>query len=89
MTIKQLSFQRAARLLDRLQPSSNAVLFGAAILVGFGTALGGILFIRMIEWVNYSLFTWLPTTVPLGRAWLILVPVIGGAIAGPIIAFFA
>lgn len=81
---------RTTRWLDRFQPSSSNVLIIAAILVGIGTSLGGILFIRMIEWVQFFLFEKLPDwfSSP-GRLWLIIIPAIGGLVAGPIIAFFA
>lgn len=77
------------KFLRRVQPSSNIVLFGAAIIVGLGTALGGVFFIRLIEWIGEILFGKLPEIIPWGRPWLIFIPIIGGLIAGPIIAYFA
>jgi len=73
----------------RLRPSGNTLLFGTAIIVGLGTGLGGVLFIKMIEWLTVFFFGTLPTIVPIGRVWLIFIPAIGGLIAGPIIAYFA
>ncbi len=83
------SSRGTAQFLDRLQPSSSVALFGAAILVGLGTGLGAIVFIRLIEWVEKLLFVDLPDLAPLGRSWLFIIPAIGGLVAGPIIAFFA
>ena len=76
-------------LLNRIQTSSNVLLFGAAIAVGLGTGLGGVFFIRLIGWITQFFFGTLPTAIPLGRVWVIIIPIIGGLIAGPIISFFA
>ena len=76
--------------INKFNWSSSTILFIAAVVVGTGTGLGGVLFINMIEWVTNFLFGWLPTHFPaLGRGWIILAPAIGGFIAGPIIVFFA
>jgi CIC family chloride channel protein len=67
-----------------------AVMFGVAGLVGIGTAVGGLAFIGLIALVERTLFISAPALVPLpGLSWLLLAPVIGGLLAGPIIAFFA
>lgn len=39
-------------LLDRLQPSETAVLFGMAIFVGAGTGLGAVAFIALIDLIQ-------------------------------------
>lgn len=78
-----------ATLFKRIEPSSNLVLFSAAITVGLGTALGGVFFIHLIDWINQLLFGKLPNLLHLGRVWLIFIPLIGGLIAGPIIAYMA
>ena len=78
------------RWINIVQGSSSTTLFIAAVVVGAGTGLGGVLFIHMIQWVTDFLFGWLPTHFPaIGRGWIFLAPIIGGLIAGPIIAFFA
>ncbi len=91
MSVKILekSGRAAARLLDRLQPSSSVTLFSAAIIVGVGTGLGAVFFIWLIDQVEKLLFGVLPGIAPLGRVWLIIIPALGGLLAGPIIAFFA
>lgn len=82
--------RKFAAFLDRRLPSEEAVLFFSAILVGAGTALGAVLFIRLIQFVEMALFEWVPITLPwVGRWWIILIPVIGALIAGPVIHFFA
>ena len=42
---------RLANLLDRLQPSEPTVLIGTALVVGAGTGLGAVIFIRLIAWI--------------------------------------
>jgi CIC family chloride channel protein len=79
-----------AAVLDRLQPSEATVLFGTAVVVGAGTGLGAVLFIRLIEVVQLVFFeggaAWLGF---LGRGLFVAAPMIGGLLAGPIIAYFA
>ncbi len=66
------------------------ILMFSAIIVGLGTGLGAVLFIRLIAVTEELFYNGLPGVFPaLGRAWLIFIPALGGLIAGPIIAFFA
>ncbi len=77
-------------LLDRLLPSEAAVMFGTAVIVGLGTGLGGVFLIKAIQWIQDLLYRGAPTTWPqLGWGWLIVAPVLGALISGPIIALFA
>jgi CIC family chloride channel protein len=77
-------------LLDRLQPSETAILIGTAMIVGAGTGLGAVLFIRMISWIQNLLFFGGKSVLGfLGLGLVVLIPALGGLIAGPIIAFFA
>ncbi len=88
-----MSFFAKARLpqwIDHIQPSETAVLIGTAITVGLGTGLGAVIFIRLIALVQKVFFEggenkfgWL------GRGLFILIPTLGGLIAGPVISFFA
>jgi CIC family chloride channel protein len=65
-------------------------MFGVATVVGVGTGLGALFFIYLIGVVQRLLFNSAPLAVPtLGRGWLLLAPVLGGMVAGPIIAFVA
>jgi CIC family chloride channel protein len=73
-----------------VQPSETAVLLATAIGVGLATGLGAVLFIALIGLVGRVLFEggegllgWL------GRGLIVMVPAVGGLLAGPIIAFFA
>lgn len=79
-----------ARWLDRLQPSRAPVMFTLSFLVGLGTGLGAVFFIRLIEWVGHVLYGVLPGVLPdLGRGWYIVGPILGALVAGPIIAYVA
>jgi len=76
--------------LDRNQFSESGVLIWTALLVGIGTGFGAVSFrylIRLVGWVGY---TWLPGVLSgWGKAYAVLVPVVGGMIVGPMIYFFA
>jgi len=79
-----------AKLLDHLSPREGLVLLVMAILVGVTTGLAAVLFIRLIALIQLFLYGGAEKILPaLGRLWIILVPVIGGLMVGPIIARFA
>jgi chloride channel protein, CIC family len=81
---------RIANIIDRLQPSETVVLFGTAIVVGAGTGLGAVFFIWLIAQVQKLLFQSGGSVLGfLGRGLFILIPTIGGLLAGPVIAYFA
>jgi CIC family chloride channel protein len=74
-----------------VDPQSTAVLMLVATLVGIGTSLTAVIFIRAIEWVtHFSFDEGLPQILSfMGPYWVIAVPVLGGLVAGPIITYFA
>jgi CIC family chloride channel protein len=75
---------------DRIRFSETTILITTAILIGAGTGLGAVLFIRLIELVKNIFFQGSETVFPGAGRWLLfLIPTAGGLIAGPIIAFFA
>jgi CIC family chloride channel protein len=79
-----------AKLLDHLSPREGLVLLVMAIVVGVATGLAAVLFIRLIALIQLFLYGGAEKILPaLGRLWIILVPVIGGLLVGPIIARFA
>jgi CIC family chloride channel protein len=81
---------RTQDLADRIRFSETTILIGTAILIGVGTGIGAVLFIRLIELVKNWFFQGSELVFPgWGRWLLILIPAVGGLIAGPIIAFFA
>lgn len=76
--------------LDRFQPSETTVLIGTAIVVGVGTGFGAVGFIKLIGVIQNMFFNEGARVFPfLGAVLIIMVPVVGGLLAGPIIAFFA
>jgi CIC family chloride channel protein len=81
---------RIGAWLDRHQPPETALLIGTALLVGLGTGAGAVLFIWLLRRL-VQIFTaagdWLESTV--GVVGLVLVPIVGALIAGPLITFFA
>ncbi len=67
------------RLLDRLEPTSTTVLLVMATLVGAGTGLGAVVFIRLIEWIQRLFYVGLAQPLePIGRWLFVIAPVIGG-----------
>ena len=65
-------------------------MFGTAVLVGIGTGLGGVVLIKLIAGLELGLYGWGPSVFPqIGLGWLIVAPLIGALIAGPVIAYFA
>jgi CIC family chloride channel protein len=79
-----------ADLWDRIQPSETTALIGMAIVVGAGTGLGAVLFIRLIALLQNLFFVQGAAALGfLGPGLLILIPAVGGLLAGPIISFFA
>lgn len=77
-------------LFDKWQLPPEVSMIGAALVVGLGTGLGAVVFrylIRAIEWVGYDWFPGL--TAGWGRAYVVIVPAVGGLLVGPLIYFFA
>jgi CIC family chloride channel protein len=61
-----------------------------AAVVGAGTGLAAVFFIRLIALIEHFSYTEAMVLCPfLGRLWLILIPILGALIGGPIIAYFA
>jgi CIC family chloride channel protein len=81
---------RLSGLLDRFQPSEEAVLVVTALLVGLATGVGAVAFrylIRGVGWVGYE---WIPSvTSSWGKAYVVLVPTVGGLLVGFLVYFFA
>jgi CIC family chloride channel protein len=66
------------------------MLLVTGMLVGSATGLAAVAFIKLIEGITWVGFQFAPGSWPdLGRGWLIVVPVVGALLGGPIIAFFA
>lgn len=80
----------ARNLFARLRLPQSTILVLVAISVGIATGLGSVAFIRLLQ-VSTALFfeggRWL--FAGLGRYYVLLLPAIGGLIAGPLIVHFA
>ncbi len=76
-------------LHEKFYLSETTILWITALFIGLGTGLGAVLFIRLIDMVEWAAFTGLPLLLGNHRWLLILVPTLGGLLAGPIISFFA
>ncbi|MFC1844118.1 chloride channel protein [Thermodesulfobacteriota bacterium] len=79
-----------AKMLDHLAPREGLVLLVMAVVIGVATGLAAVLFIRLIAFIQLFFYGGGEKFLPeLGRFWIILVPVIGGLLVGPIISKFA
>jgi len=79
-----------AGLLDRLQPSSNLVLIVTSLIVGLGAGVGAVIFRYLINGVGWIGYTWFPQiTANWGKAYVIIIPALGGLLVGPLVYFFA
>ncbi len=82
--------RRFVSLADKYQPSETSMLLVLSIIIGLVTGIAAVLFIKLIDWITLFSFGAVPGTfASLGRWWIIIIPVIGSLISGPIIAFFA
>jgi CIC family chloride channel protein len=77
------------QLLDRWAPD-EVVMMAVAVAVGAGTGLAAVFFIRLIALIRRVAYSDVVTILPaLGRWWLLVIPVLGALIVGPIISYFA
>ncbi len=78
------------KTLSNWDSSSEVLFIGTALIVGIGTGLGAVAFrylIQGVEWIGYD---WFPAiTLGWGKAYVLIIPAIGGLIVGPLIYFFA
>ena len=79
-----------AKMLDQLAPREGLILLVMAAVIGVSTGLAAVVFIRLIAFIQTFFYGGGEKILPeLGRLWLILIPVIGGLLVGPIIVKFA
>ncbi len=77
-------------LLNHHLPHGNLVHIFTAVLVGAGTGLAAVFFIRLIVFIQLVAFTKAEFFSSfLGYGTFIFVPVLGGLVVGPIVAFWA
>ncbi len=81
---------RNKRFTRWLKSPSDAIFISTAMIVGIGTGIGAVIFrylIQGVEWIGYD---WFPSlTQTWGTAYVVIIPVLGGLIVGPLIYFFA
>ena len=79
-----------SKLLDRVQPSGTTVLLVTAMAVGLGTGLGAVFFIKLISIIQTAFFENGANILGfMGRGIIIIAPLVGGLVAGPIIFYIA
>jgi len=81
---------KLGNLLDHWSLPEELVLISTALLVGLSTGLGAVGFRYLMQAVEWLGFHWFPSmTQSWGRAYVILVPAVGGLLVGLLIYFFA
>ena len=77
-------------MIDRLQLPEEAVLIGTGLIVGVGTCAGAVALNLLIKAVSDLAFLDLPQAVSALGGWtIVLIPTVGGLVAGPLIYYFA
>ncbi|MFQ5578321.1 MAG: chloride channel protein, partial [Anaerolineae bacterium] len=84
-----VSYQMGA-LLDHIKLPPEMVMLLTALLVGLGTGTGAVAFrylIKLVGWIGYDWFPQL--TRDWGRAYVVLMPAVGGLLVGLLVYLFA
>ena len=77
-------------LMQRSRASEDSFLLVTAILVGVGTGVGTIIVRSLIEIITWFSFEWLPhLTRDFGKAFVVLVPTLGGLVVGILVYKYA
>lgn len=79
------------RWLNRHQPSESVIVLITSVLIGLGTGLSAVAFVWLIKQFNWLFFEVIYGSLSnwLGSYAIILIPALGGLIAGPLITKFA
>ncbi|MBU0681715.1 MAG: chloride channel protein [Proteobacteria bacterium] len=78
------------KLLNTLAPREGLLMMVLAVVVGAGTGLAAVFFIRLISFIHNFSYTGAGNLLPaLGHWWFVIIPVAGALVGGPIIAYFA
>jgi len=80
------------KILKRLnlKSTSETYFISIALAVGIITGIGSIILHSLIEGVKWVGYDWIPQlTVGWGKAYIFIVPALGGLIVGPLIHYFA
>ena len=91
MRLERLSRRLAALFgRHRVEPAPAIVLLLTALLVGVLTGLGAVLFRYLINAVAWLGYTWIPSLTQWpGRAYVVVVPAVGGLVVGVIVYLLA
>ncbi|MBE0689303.1 MAG: chloride channel protein [Anaerolineae bacterium] len=90
LSLLQVVPHTLSKILGRLQLSEEAILVITSLLVGLGTGIGAVIFNRLIEAISWVSFTWIPQALStFGQWYIVLVPALGGLLAGPLIYRYA
>ncbi len=74
--------------LDKFSPPVGLFLLILSIIIGAGTGLAAVLFIKLIAAIQNFSYATLPTWLPnLGNLVYLIVPILGGLLVGPLILF--
>ena len=79
------------KLTDRFQPTETAIVLMTSIVVGISTGFGAVAFIWLIDQFKWLFFGIIQSGLSLwlGSLAIILIPALGGLVAGPLINRFA
>ena len=72
-------------LLDRWQPPVEAIFWGTAVVIGLATGLGAVLITYLIRGINWVGYQWIPAAFDGGKIYVVVVPAVGGLVAGVLI----
>ena len=77
-----------SRALDRLSPPEGLLLLVLSVVVGAGSGLASVFFVKLIFAIQDFSYGWILAMVPaLGKSIYLIVPVAGGLLVGPLILF--
>jgi chloride channel protein, CIC family len=83
-------WKRISKRAGQVNRSAELFFIGTALVVGIGTGLGAVAFRFLIQGVEWVGFQWFPSvTAAWGKAYIIIIPALGGLIVGPLVYFFA
>jgi CIC family chloride channel protein len=89
LKFKALLNSRNIAIMNRFWSSETLVMVTFAVIVGLGAGLGTIIFIRMITFFDNIFFGQGKLLGLPGNTYVILLPLLGGLIVGPLIHFVA
>lgn len=92
-SINQKISDQTTRLLDRAKLTEHSFMIIVAIIIGILAGFSAIGIRALIQWISLLSFpgdgTFLENVISTPWVWVVLAPVIGGVIVGPLIYFFA